>query len=104
MILLLVPAIAVFGRFEERPAALLLDRRRPPAQVAAAVVVVFLPAASAAVNGLTLGLLGAAAACFLVALAFLRGVRRRARPGPLLRGRVQGQAVATGEEEALPAD
>jgi peptidoglycan/LPS O-acetylase OafA/YrhL len=98
LVVLLVPAVAAFGRLEERPTAPPRFRRRPAFQVAGAAVVVFIPAAAAAVNGLTLGLLGAAAVCFLAALAFLRGVRL-----PFRRGRPSGQEMTAGEE-ALPAE
>ncbi|ADX71628.1 hypothetical protein Asphe3_04130 [Pseudarthrobacter phenanthrenivorans Sphe3] len=80
LVLLLVPAVAAFGRLEERPTALLQDRHRPALPVAAAVVVVFIPLVAGAVRGLTLGLLAAGAACFLAALLLLRGVQAR-QPG-----------------------
>ncbi|MDT0196877.1 acyltransferase [Arthrobacter sp. AB6] len=82
LLLLLLPAVAAFGRLEDRPTAALQGRRPPAMAVAAAVVVVFTPAAvGAAINGLTLGLLGAGAACFLLALVLLHGVRRPLRTG-----------------------
>lgn len=82
LLLLLLPAVAAFGRLEDRPTAALHGRRPPAMAVAAAVAVVFTPAAvGAAINGLTLGLLGAGAACFFLALVLLRGVRRPLRTG-----------------------
>lgn len=71
IIALLLPVLAVFGRLEERPTASVRSRRRPPAAVATAVVVVFVPVADAALNGLTLALLGGGAACFALAVLLL---------------------------------
>lgn len=70
--LLLLAAVAAFGRLEERPTPAPGTRCRP-ARVAGAVVVVFLPVAAAAFAGLSLALLGAGAACFAAALILLRG-------------------------------
>lgn len=71
VIALLLPVLAVFGRLEERPTASVHSRRRPPAAVVTAVVVVFVPVADAALNGLTLALLGGGAACFALAVLLL---------------------------------
>ncbi|HCN22484.1 MAG TPA: acyltransferase, partial [Arthrobacter bacterium] len=60
-----------FGRLEERPTASVHTRGRPAAAVVTAAVVVFIPVADAAVNGLTLGLLGGGAACFALAVLLL---------------------------------
>lgn len=68
---LLLPVMAVFGRLEERPTASAHTRGRPAAAVVTAAVVVFIPVADAAFNGLTLGLLGGGAACFLLAVLLL---------------------------------
>jgi hypothetical protein len=72
LMVLLLGAVAGFGRLERRPATVPGTRCRP-ALVAAAVVVVFLPVTAAAFAGLSLLLLGAGAACFAVALILLRG-------------------------------
>ncbi|MFE5835698.1 acyltransferase [Arthrobacter sp. NPDC056493] len=71
VVLLLLPAVLVFGRLEERPTPALHSRGRAPAAVVTAAVVVFVPVADAAVNGLTLGLLGGGAACFALAVLLL---------------------------------
>jgi peptidoglycan/LPS O-acetylase OafA/YrhL len=68
---LLLPVLAVFGRLEDRPTASVHTRGRPAAAVVVAAVVVFIPAADAALNGLTLGLLGGGAACFALAVLLL---------------------------------
>ncbi|TLM75538.1 acyltransferase [Pseudarthrobacter sp. NamB4] len=78
--LLLLPVVVAFGRMEDRPTTALSTRRRPTLSLAAAVVVVFIPVVGAAVNGLTLAVLGAGAACFWMALVMLGGVRGVARP------------------------
>lgn len=70
LLLLLLPAVAAFGRLEERPTTP-PDTRCRPAAVGAAVVVVFLPVADAALGGLTLALLGTGAALFAVAQLIL---------------------------------
>jgi peptidoglycan/LPS O-acetylase OafA/YrhL len=82
IIALLLPVIAVFGRLEERPTASAGSRRRPAAAVATAVVVVFVPVADAAVNGLTLALLGGGAACFALAVLLLGRVPARTGDSP----------------------
>jgi fucose 4-O-acetylase-like acetyltransferase len=76
---LLLPALAVFGRLEERPTASAHSRRRPAAAVVLAVVAVFIPVVDAAINGLTLALLGGGAACFALAVLLLG--RIPVRPG-----------------------
>jgi len=83
VVLLLLPAVLLFGRLEERPTPAMHSRGRAPAAVVTAVVVVFVPVADAAVNGLTLGLLGGGAACFAMAVLLLGRVPARgARPLP----------------------
>lgn len=76
---LLLPVLAVFGRLEERPTASAHSRRRPAAAVVLAVVAVFIPVVDAAINGLTLALLGGGAACFALAVLLLG--RIPVRPG-----------------------
>jgi fucose 4-O-acetylase-like acetyltransferase len=71
VVLLLLPAVLMFGRLEERPTPAMHSRGRAPAAVVTAVVVVFVPMADAALNGLTLGLLGGGAACFALAVLLL---------------------------------
>lgn len=71
VIALLLPVMGAFGRLEERPTASVHTRGRPAAAVVTAAVVVFIPVADAAVNGLTLGLLGGGAACFALAVLLL---------------------------------
>ncbi|HAG58038.1 MAG TPA: acyltransferase [Arthrobacter bacterium] len=71
VIALLLPVVGAFGRLEERPTASVHTRGRPAAAVVTAAVVVFIPVADAAVNGLTLGLLGGGAACFALAVLLL---------------------------------
>ena len=71
VIALLLPVLAAFGRLEERPTASVHTRGRPAAAVVTAAVVVFIPVADAAFNGLTLGLLGGGAACFVLAVLLL---------------------------------
>jgi hypothetical protein len=78
VIVLLLPAIALFGRLEERTTAPAHSRGRPPAAVVTAAVVVFMPVADAAFNGLTLTLLGGGAACFTLAVLLLGRVPARA--------------------------
>jgi fucose 4-O-acetylase-like acetyltransferase len=79
---LLLPAIALFGRLEERPTAAAHSRGRPPAAVVTAAVVVFIPVVDAAFNGLTLTLLAGGAACFTLAVLLLGRVPPRV-PEPL---------------------
>lgn len=78
VIALLLPVLALFGRLEERPTAAAHTRTRPAAAVATAAVVVFVPVLDAAVNGLTVGLLGGGAACFALAALLLGRVPARA--------------------------
>lgn len=83
VVVLLLPVLVLFGRLEERPAAPGPPRSRPATAVATAAVVVFLPVVQAAVNGLTVGLLGGGAACFALAVLLLGRVPVRApAPGP----------------------
>ena len=74
---LLLPVLAVFGRLEERPTAPATARSRPAAAVATAAVVVYVPVVDAALNGLTLGLLGGGAACFALAVLLLGRIPAR---------------------------
>lgn len=74
---LLLPVLALFGRLEERPTAPAAARSRPAALVLMAAVVVYVPVADAALNGLTLGLLGGGAACFALAVALLGRIPAR---------------------------
>lgn len=83
VVVLLLPVLALFGRLEERPTAPGPPRSRPATAVATAAVVVFLPVVQAAVDGLTVGLLGGGAACFALAVLLLGRVPVRApAPGP----------------------
>ena len=68
---LLLPVLALFGPLEELPTASSHTRGRPAAAVVTAAVVVFIPVSDAALNGLTLGLLGGGAACFVLATLLL---------------------------------
>jgi hypothetical protein len=77
VIALLLPVLALFGRLEERPMAPGAAPSRPAAAVLLAAVVVFVPAVQAALNGLTLGLLGGGAACFALAVALLGRIPAR---------------------------
>ncbi len=77
VVVLLLPVLALFGRLEERPTSAGHPRKRPAAAVLTAAVVVFLPVADAAVNGLTLELLGGGAACFALAVLLLGRVPAR---------------------------
>ncbi|RAX15678.1 acyltransferase [Pseudarthrobacter sp. AG30] len=79
LVVLLLPVAAAFGRLEDRVTAPHAYRSRP-ALAAAAVVVVFLPAADAALNGLSLGLLAAGTLCFSAAILLLGGFPLRRRP------------------------
>jgi len=77
VVVLLLPVLVMFGRLEERPTAPRQSRPRPPAAVLTAAVVVFIPVADAALNGLTVGLLGGGAACFALAVLLLGRVPAR---------------------------
>ena len=77
VVLLLLPVLVLFGRLEDRPTSALSLRSRPAAAVLTAAVVVFVPVADAALNGLTLGLLGGGAACFALAVLLLGRVPSR---------------------------
>ncbi|MET3173104.1 UNVERIFIED_ORG: fucose 4-O-acetylase-like acetyltransferase [Arthrobacter sp. UYCu721] len=87
VVALLLPVLAAFGRLEERPTASVHTRGRPAAAVVTAAVVVFIPVADAALNGLTLGLLGGGAACFVVAVLLLGRMQERV-PGDVRAERV----------------
>ena len=56
---------------EERPTAAVHARGRAPAAVVTAGVVVFIPMLDAALNGLSVALLGGGAACFMLAVLLL---------------------------------
>ena len=77
VIALLLPVLALFGRLEERPMAPGPAPSRPAAAVLLAAVAVFVPAVQAALNGLTLGLLGGGAACFALAVVLLGRIPAR---------------------------
>ena len=81
LILLLVPVAAAFGPLEDRTTTPHADGRRPAFAAAAAVVVVFIPAADAALSGLSLRLLAAGALCFSAAILLLGGVPLRRLAG-----------------------
>jgi len=91
VIALLLPVLAAFGRLEERPTASDHTRGRPAAAVVAAAVVIFIPVADAALNGLTLGLLGGGAACFMLAVLLLGRMPERV-PGTASPMRQEGVA------------
>jgi peptidoglycan/LPS O-acetylase OafA/YrhL len=77
VIALLMPIVALFGRLEDRPTAPGPAPARPAAAVLLAAVAVFVPAVNAALNGLTLGLLGGGAGCFALAVVLLGRVPAR---------------------------
>jgi fucose 4-O-acetylase-like acetyltransferase len=87
VVALLLPVLGAFGRLEERPTASVHTRGRPAAAVVTAAVVVFIPVADAALNGLTLGLLGGGAACFVLAVLLLGRMPERV-PGEVPAGQV----------------
>jgi hypothetical protein len=100
VVTLLLPVLAVFGPLEDRPTASVHTRGRPAGAVVVAAVVVFIPAADAALNGLTLGLLGGGAACFALAVLLLGRVPER------VQGRLPEQLPSPPGREAggpLPA-
>jgi fucose 4-O-acetylase-like acetyltransferase len=99
VVALLLPVLAVFGRLEERPTASARTRGRPAAAVVTAVVVVFIPVADAAFNGLTLGLLGGGAACFMLAVLLLGRTPERRPVQPPASARRAGERA----DGALPA-
>lgn len=68
---LLVPVAVFLGRLEDRPTAASHARGPSRAAVVTAAVVVFVPVVDAALNGLTLALLGGGAACFALAVLLL---------------------------------
>lgn len=94
VVALLLPVLAAFGRLEDRPTASVHTRGRPAAAVVTAAVVVFIPVAEAALNGLTLGLLGGGAACFVLAVLLLGRMPDRV-PGEV-------RAVQVGHEGSQP--
>lgn len=71
VLLLLLPVLLLFGRLEERPTAASHARGRTHIAVVTAGVVVFIPVVDAALNGLTVTLLGGGAACFALAVLLL---------------------------------
>lgn len=71
VVVLLVPVLLLCGRLEERPTAAVHARGRAHAAVVTAGVVVFIPVVDAALNGLTLTLLGGGAACFALGVLLL---------------------------------
>lgn len=77
VVLLLIPVLALFGRLEERPTSSAHSRSRSAAAVLTAAVVVYIPVSDAALNGLSLGLLGGGAACFALATVLLGRVPAR---------------------------
>ncbi len=81
VVVLLLPVLALFGRLEERPTSPGNPRARPAAAVVTAGVVVFIPVTDAALNGLTVGLLGGGAACFALAVLLLGRVPARSAGG-----------------------
>lgn len=94
VVVLLLPVLAVFGRLEERPTASVHTRSRPAAAVVTAAVVVFIPVADAAVNGLTLGLLGGGAACFALAVLLLGRLPNRVQER-LVPAQIRTEGAAT---------
>jgi hypothetical protein len=77
-------------------------RGRPAPAVVTAAVAVFIPVADAAFNGLTLGLLGGGAACFVLAALLLSRVPERVT-GDLAAGRaVRAQGGKAGPLPAGP--
>ncbi|MEE2569994.1 acyltransferase [Pseudarthrobacter sp. J64] len=83
VVLLLLPTAGLFGWLEERPTAPSHSRGRAPAAVVTAGVLVFLPVVDAALQGLSLGLLGGGAACFALAVLLLGRVPERMAARPL---------------------
>lgn len=71
VLLLLLPVLLLCGRLEDRPIAASHARGRTHVAVVTAGVVVFIPVVDAALNGLTVGLLGGGAACFALAVLLL---------------------------------
>lgn len=96
----LLPVLTAFGRLEERPTASVHTRGRPAAAVVTAAVAVFIPVADAAFNGLTLGLLGGGAACFMLAVLLLGRMPERV-PGDVRADQVQQDG--TQPDRPLPA-
>lgn len=71
VLLLLLPVLLLCGRLEDRPIAASHARGRTHVAVVTAGVVVFIPVVDAALNGLTVALLGGGAACFALAVLLL---------------------------------
>ncbi|NHW46485.1 acyltransferase [Paenarthrobacter sp. MSM-2-10-13] len=71
VVALLVPVVWLLGRLENRPTAASHARGPLRSAVVTAGVVVLVPVADAALNGLTLALLGGGAACFALAVLLL---------------------------------
>ncbi|HEY8699818.1 MAG TPA: acyltransferase [Arthrobacter sp.] len=110
VVALLLPVLAIFGRLEERPTASAHTRGRPAAAVVTAAVAVFVPVVDAAFNGLTLGLLGGGAACFMLAVLLLGRTPERLQPSAGgneqaggSAGRVHGTVAESSGGGALPA-
>ncbi|MEZ2391858.1 acyltransferase [bacterium RCC_150] len=99
IVMLLVPVQLLCGRLEERPTAAVHARGRNHAAVVTAAVVVFVPVVDAALNGLTLGLLGGGAACFALAVLLLGRV-----PAEVLSEPVAGGTGAALPEQGLRAN
>ena len=110
VVALLLPVLAIFGRLEERPTASAHTRGRPAAAVVTAAVAVFVPVVDAAFNGLTVGLLGGGAACFMLAVLLLGRTPERLQPSAGgneqaggSAGRVHGTVAESSGGGALPA-
>jgi hypothetical protein len=99
VVALLVPVVLLLGRLENRPTAASHARGPSRTAVTTAAVVVLIPVADAALNGLTLALLGGGAACFALAVLLLGRV-----PTPVLpqSGR-DGTPSRGGKRPTLPA-
>ncbi|WP_347109239.1 acyltransferase [Paenarthrobacter sp. S56] len=97
VVAMLAPVVLIFGRLENHPTAASHARGPSRTAVVTAGVVVFLPVVDAALNGLTLALLGGGAACFALAVLLLGRV-----PTPVLpqapEGTTPGNAVTLPEE------
>ncbi|WP_115790164.1 acyltransferase family protein [Arthrobacter silvisoli] len=92
VVVLLLPVLLLCGRLEERPTAAVHARGRAPAAVVTAGVVVFIPILDAALNGLTLALLGGGAACFMLAVLLLGRVVEPSQAPPAEPSTRAGQA------------
>ncbi|MFJ6453197.1 acyltransferase [Paenarthrobacter sp. NPDC091669] len=96
---LLVPVVWLCGWLENRPTAASHARGPSRAAVVTAAVVVLIPLADAALNGLTLALLGGGAACFALSVLLLGRV-----PTPVLpsSSRVEVPGRRVGKVSTLP--